>query len=77
MESIKLSIEFDVPSINHGKYAFVFNLEIDGEWAGRSCFKLIGERLLETHSSLMGEWQGCGYGVWGADVFSRDPLYSV
>jgi hypothetical protein len=63
MEGTRLSIEFDVPSTNHGKYAFVFNLEIDDEWAGRSCFKLIGERLLETHSSLMGCWQACGYGI--------------
>ncbi len=63
MEGAKLSIEFDVLSLKHSKYAFVFNLEIDGEWAGRSCFKLIDERLLETHSSLESEWLGRGYGV--------------
>lgn len=63
MEDPKLSIEFNVPNWKQGMYAFVFNLEIDGEWAGRSCFKLIDECLLETHSSLMGCWQACGYGV--------------
>lgn len=59
----KLSIEFDVPSLRHGKYAFVFNLEINGEWAGRSCFKLIDDRLLETHSSLEDEFHGQGFGI--------------
>src|SRR5687768_12147905 len=59
----KLSIEFDVPNWKHGKYAFVFNLEIDGEWAGRSCFKLIDDRLLETHSSLEDEFHGQGFGI--------------
>jgi hypothetical protein len=63
MEGTKLSIEFDVPNWKHGKYAFVFNLGIDGEWAGRSCFKLIDERLLETHSSLCDEFHGQGFGI--------------
>jgi hypothetical protein len=73
MES-KLSIEFNVPNWKQGMYAFVFNLEIDGEWAGRSCFKLIGERLLETHSSLEDQWLGQGFGVM---MYSHGIRYAL
>lgn len=67
LKSVKTSFhqEFDVYSPRHGRYKYVFNLNVGGfdGFEGRICFKEIDEGLLETHSRLDSRIHGLGYGI--------------
>lgn len=60
---VRFVIQPNVPSINHGQYAFTANLIVDDMVIGRCCLKHIRHRLYETHSSLQSTYHGKGFGV--------------
>jgi GNAT superfamily N-acetyltransferase len=57
-----LSIDTKVPHLFHVECEFVVNLYSNG-YSGRCGLKKIGDRLMETHSSLHDQLQNKGFGI--------------